>query len=247
MQCILKYLIICISLFSLLTSCTSYEYFASSVNAPIFTDKGQFEGSILTGTNGIDLQLAYAPVNHFGIITTGSYSDRKNRNNYDFHKHKYGEIGLGYFKKIKEKFVFEVYGGYGFGDMEGNYHYDNTLFGINIDDYDKAEYSKYFIQPLFGMSGKVFEGGFTPRFSGINMTMLEQNETQFIVFFEPVFVAKVGYKYIKFISEIGFCLPLGIEYTKDGYPLIFSGQTSFEYSPLIFCLGINMSFGGYND
>lgn len=231
----------------LLSSCRSNEYIAPAVNAPIFTGKGQFEGSFLIGTNGFDLQLAYAPIYHLGIIASGSFKDSESPDDDTFQKRKSGEFGLGYFKKIKEKFAFEVYGGYGFGSMEGYYN-KSVSIDLNIinptfhsEDYDKAEYRKYFIQPLFGYSSHIFEGGFTPRFTGVDMTIIDQNISQFIVFFEPAVVAKVGYKHIKFIGQVGICLPIGLD--EDGVV----GETSFDYSPFLLSVGVNVSLGGYKD
>ena len=231
----------------LLSSCTSYEYIAPAVNAPIFTGKGQFEGSFLIGSNGFSLQLAYAPVNHLGIIASGSFKDSESPDDDTFQKRKSGEFGLGYFLKIKEKFVFEVYGGYGLGSMEGYYN-KSVSIDLNIikptfhtEDYDKAEYNKYFIQPLFGFSTRIFEGGFTPKFTGVDINIIDENVSQFIVFFEPALIAKVGHKHFKFIGLLGICLPIGLG--DDGV----AGETFFDYSPLLMSVGINVSLGGNKD
>jgi len=230
----------------LLTSCRSYEYIAPAVNAPVFTAKGQFEGNVLIGTSGFDFQLAYAPIYHLGIIASGNFQDRKSNENATFRKHKSFEFGLGYFKKIKEKFAFEVYGGYGFGNMEGYYNetYEFKFWIIqttrNYEDYDKAKYTMFFIQPLFGFSSKVFEGGFTPKFAAVNMTVIDQDVTQFGYFFEPVIVSKVGGRHVKFISQLGLCIPVGFNFTdsETGADLVY------DYSPIMFCIGVNISFGG---
>ncbi|MCD4664562.1 MAG: hypothetical protein K8R68_04760, partial [Bacteroidales bacterium] len=234
----------------LLISCHSNEYIASTVNAPIFNDKGQFEGCFLAGTNGFDLQLAYTPIYHLGIIASGSFDDRENSEDDTFHKHKSFEFGLGYYKKIKEKFAFEAYGGYGFGNMEGYYNetvnFDFWIINstLNFEDYDKAEYRKYFIQPLIGYCGRVFEGGVALRFAGVDMTVIDENISEFLVFWEPVVVAKVGHKHVKFISQLGLCLPIGYETTHDGTPILFGGDPSYDFSPFLFTVGLNVSFGG---
>jgi hypothetical protein len=226
----MKNLVLSSLLLIALVSC-SVEYYPTSINEPVFKNKGEFEATINGGTNGADLQFACSPVNHFGIITTGSFSDRSSKiDSTDFenyHKHLFGEFGAGYFVNFSKNMVFEVFGGYGYGRMEGMYK-SGPFYDIS-----SVHYSKVFIQPFIGFSNNIFEGGFANRISGINMTMLEDNSTQFGLFYEPAFVSKLGYKYVKFFAELGLCIPINVE------------DFNFHYAPVMFSVGLNLSIGGY--
>ena len=130
------------------------------------------------------------------------------------------------------------------------YHNSSVSFSIwiinatiNTEDYDKAKHRRFFIQPLIGYSWRAFEVGFTPSFTGVDMTIIDQDVREFIVFYEPVLVGKVGGKYVKFILQAGLCIPIGVgNYNEE---IIY--ETSFDFSPVLLSFGINVSFGGNKD
>lgn len=230
-----------IIIFSMI-SC-SIEYYPTTYNVPLFTGMEQFEATASYGNGGFGGQIAYAPINHFGFIATGSFVDKDESNFFfnnggtedgnldpDFHKHLFGEAGLGYFTGMGSKGSFEIYGGYGRGRTEG--------FNEDFDtDYDKATYSKFFLQPEIGITNHIFEGAFISRLSAVDMKSNVNNYQTFAVFFEPGFVFKVGYKYVKYYTQIGFSVPM------------FMDQEDLKYDYSIFnvSVGLNFSFGGYNN
>lgn len=142
------------------------------------------------------------------------------------------EGAVGFFKPIgvSKKAVFDVYAGYGSGNFKtltGNYKSDNDGTGnINLNDYViKNRFSKVFIQPSFGLSHRVVEAAFSSRFSLINFydsnigvkafENNEQEQTKFmrihdksVVFYEPAFTVRVGYKYVKFQAQLQFSTPI---------------------------------------
>jgi hypothetical protein len=217
----------------LLMGCVA-EYYPTMLNAPLFKGEEEFEASILTGTSGYDVQIAYAPINHLGFLVSGSYKDRRVDNDStdfkNYHKHLFGEFGAGYFVKISDNFVFEAFAGGGYGSMEGVYH---ANFIFDFDDYDRVEYAKLFLQPQIGVANDVFEFAFATRLSGINVWYLDSSDsTDFGLFLEPLLSFKVGYRYVKFTTQFGLSFPLNENF-------------DFEHNPFIFGVGLNFSFGGY--
>lgn len=238
----MKKIILTATVILTMISC-SVEYYPTTYNAPLFNGMEQFEATGSYGNSGWGGQIAYAPVNHFGFIATGSYVDR-DENSYfftddsenedgdpDFHKHLFGEAGIGYFTGMGSKGAFEIYGGYGRGRTEGYNGGDWT------EDYDKATYSKYFLQPQIGVTNDVFEGALVTRISAIDMKSSYKNYQSLGIFFEPGFVFKVGYKYVKYYTQIGFSVPVSSD----------SEEMKFDNSVFNISFGLNISFGGYNN
>src|SRR6056297_213766 len=103
-----------------LFSC-SPEYIPNMANSPMFSNKGEFQANIATGTSNFDAQAAYAITDHIGIMVNGSYGNETNDTTDDYHKHSFIEGGLGYFENLGESLRYEIYGGYGIGKTEGFY------------------------------------------------------------------------------------------------------------------------------
>ncbi len=59
--------------------------------------------------------------------------------------------------------------------------------------------------------------------------MVEQNSLSFNrTFFEPCFTAKTGYKYVKFVAQIGYSIP-------------FNSNDIIEYQPFMFSVGLHFT------
>ncbi len=158
------------ALFSLsMVSCSRYYYKPNAVNAPLFTDGGQFhlvgagsmgEGDGAGKTQFFDLQAAYSPIRHLGII--GNYSTY-HYDPYAFdlaggdvpaHAH-LGEMGLGtYFSAGEGKFkmVMDGYLGAGMGKIDSD-------IGLDVQ--------KYFFQPGIGFRSPWLDLGFHLRWSRV--------------------------------------------------------------------------------
>ncbi len=99
-----------------LSSCTSL-YFPPPPHVPLLTEKGEIYGSLSTNLQGnTALQGAYGLTNHLGAAATFSSMHRKKSRkteNIDF-----GEASVGYFTKISDNRVLEVYVGGGGGRTE---------------------------------------------------------------------------------------------------------------------------------
>lgn len=97
----------------LLASCSSL-YFPPPPQAPLLTQKGEFSGGIHTNfSNNLSLQGAYAITSGLGAMGSASFlHTSSSRKDVD---HNFGELGLGYFTRLGDRRVLEVYGGIGSG------------------------------------------------------------------------------------------------------------------------------------
>jgi len=111
----MKHLLRLASLFALtgLAGCASL-YFPPPPHAPLLTHQGEFYGAVSTNQqSNYALQGAYALTNHLGVAGTFSSLHRKKTDrteDLDF-----GEASLGYFTRLPDKRVLEVYVGGGGG------------------------------------------------------------------------------------------------------------------------------------
>ncbi len=128
----------------LFTSC-SVAYLPNTRNAPMFSGKGEIQGSIATTGPAINLQTAYAATNHVGIMVNGMNAKSES---YGSERHRYGEIGLGYYvntKKTGGLFYADVFGGYGMGNL--NVYVDPGPKDLITRYWFQGSYQKFFLQP----------------------------------------------------------------------------------------------------
>lgn len=90
----------------LVTGCSyySHSFLPQTQNVPLFNGKEQFRVNPSFSYHSIDVNLAYSPINHFGIIG----------NLQTDYKTFVPEIGFGTFLPIQKQLIFELYGGYGY-------------------------------------------------------------------------------------------------------------------------------------
>ena len=65
------YIVIIYSALGVLSSC-SPAYIPNMVNTPLFSNQGEFEATVATGTSNFDAQLGYAITDHIAVIVNGS-------------------------------------------------------------------------------------------------------------------------------------------------------------------------------
>jgi hypothetical protein len=206
----------------ILNSCAP-AYVPSVVNAPLLTNQGEVQVAIHTGTAGVDPQFAWALSNHVGVMLNGSFANNTSDTTNNFHKHKFVEIGSGYYTNFGTRGKFETFGGVGFGSIQAEY--DNNLWVSRSD----VEYTRFFIQPTVGFTTKVFDGGFSSRFVLVNLHQESGSNTG--CFMEPALTGKFGYDHIKAVMQLGLSIPLN------------SNNVSFDYFPVLFSVGIQGNFG----
>ena len=133
-----------------LTNCSHYYYTPNSQIVPLFQKKS--EARLSAGiygskeSEGFVVNTALAITDHVGVIGNFMHGDTEDDVNWG--RGDFGEIGIGYFESPSINTVFEFYGGYGYGIVENQYD-----IGIG----SKLDYSRYFIQPSFGITTKVFD------------------------------------------------------------------------------------------
>lgn len=203
----------------MLCSCSPYYYSPNKGNVPnirerndIRLDAGLGGGLVMRGA---DMQLAYAPLNHIGIMVNGALTSSISSTENSFisrreSRSKYLEAALGYFTKLEENknWVFEVYAGAGKGDYKIFYTVDQTA-RVNLE--------KYFIQPSLSFThpNKNIEFSIGSRFSGVKHSLgysnlidnvddgwyrsgnLRNNLDQFSAYWEPTFRFSGGGKNVK--------------------------------------------------
>lgn len=211
-----------IIVYILVYSCAP-AYTPNMVNTPLLTTEGEFQAQIGTGTSGFDGQLAYAISDQVGVMLNASYANRSDTGSKNFHKHAFAEMGAGYSIPLNRSGRFEIYGGGGMGTVDAKFGY-NSLFNSYVEDRSRATLTRLFLQPTIGVTNNVFDGSFTPRLIFLNVN---NKDSLFVSntwdpFVEPTFTAKVGWKYVKVVFQIGFSVPLVELKNYRNEPFMFS-------------------------
>jgi hypothetical protein len=212
-----------------LSSCGFYS--STSINAPLFTEKGQIAITATAGS-GFNFQGAYAISNHMAVLAnTSNYEIEGSFNNgRDLSAKGFGktnEIALGYFTKKKDGTYLEIFGGFGHIVTKNTISYrvpcpenaycifQNALFNINAN--------KYFIQPSVGWAGKNVELAFTARIANLQysnqvsqlpdsvfrLSKYDRLTKYNYPLIEPGITLRIGTKYVKFQGQILFSFDKG--------------------------------------
>lgn len=151
-------------------------YYPNTVNTPMLTGKGDVNIGGHYGTSGINLQGAVAISDHVGIMSNTSYLGEGEDGESPF----YTELGVGHFKKVGGKGIFEIYAGGGLGN----------------------EYNRLFMQPSIGLHTNALDLSFATRFIALDTP---KNDGAYI---EPALTLKLGAKNLKFMTQLGVSIPL---------------------------------------
>lgn len=132
----------------LFASCHTHSLVPQSQNVPLFRDKHEFRVSTGMGFNAANVQLAYSPIKHLGVLTnvmvssTGLYF--------------VPEVAIGVYYPIQKKIIFELYAGYadcGYSYTNDKELYRDFIFG-GYSGYYKTNIrmacNRYFVQPNIG-------------------------------------------------------------------------------------------------
>ncbi len=207
---------------SLIISSCAPSYVPNVVNTPLLSNKGEFQASANVALSGFDPQIAYAITDNIGLMVNGSFANQTSDTTDDYHKHQFVEFGAGYYKRIGPFFRFESYGGVGFGNLESN---DNDAVFI---PYSSVKTTRFFVQPTIGATSHIMDSSFSSRFVIVNMNQGSHSDIGY--FLEPVMTAKLGYKYVKVVTQFGISIPL-------------NSEIDFGYEPFIFSLGLQLNLG----
>ncbi len=205
------------------SSCNRYYYKPNAVNAPMFTDGGQFHvagagmsSHVEDNNEGghsyfFDVQAAFSPLKHLGFI--GNYSTYAYRpddidyvaGHVDADAH-LAEAGVGTYivgGKGKAKMVADIYVGGGAGRVKSD-------VDMNV--------TRLFLQPGIAMRHPAVDVGFNMRISNVKYSDLDDNgrgigyltdqnlfdpqrnrriDEGSYFFVEPAFTVRTGYRFIK--------------------------------------------------
>jgi hypothetical protein len=224
----------------LLLSQCSPVYVPNTRNAPLFTEGGEFQGAMQFGTGGIDMQGAYAVTNNFALMANYSYGNRNTdtlNNEFDnYHKHRYLEGAVGYFKN-EETFCFEVFLGYGQGQASSYSSY--SVFSSSVDELVTGKYTRIFLQPSFGFNKKVVNVAFTPRFSWVDFSEFEGSKSNQkldlapALFVEPGVTVRFNFLDNRFFGTI-----------QGGISTTITDNVAFDYEHFNVTTGLGFRLGG---
>jgi hypothetical protein len=247
-----------------LSSCNRHIYVPNTVNAPLLKEKYEFKGS-LSPTN-YQLAFAVANkvaimANGQYVYRLDLDNDNTPDNNDIFlDEHTRGGVfegAVGFFQPLdlKKRMVFDTYAGFGAGrfkTLDGAYNSDGSRG--NVGDYQlTTRFSKFFVQPSIGFVHPVFEAVFSSRVSVVNFygmslgSKVFENEISrrddFLrisdnahTFIEPAFTFRVGYKYVKFQTQLLFSLLLDDD-TYSGY------DVNDYFQPVAVGIGVSFNIG----
>lgn len=189
----MKYILSIILTAFVLIQCSPL-YFPNTVHTPMLSEEGDGNISGHLGTSGINLQAAYAINDRIGLMSNTNLIG----SNEDTDAQIFTEFGVGHYKKIGGKGLFELYGGLGVG----------------------TEYYRFFAQPSIGFHSKNADIAFTSRLVSLHLyDDLEDGNQAFYI--EPAITTKLGVKNVKLIGQLGFSLPLESDVI-DHLPILIS-------------------------
>ncbi len=197
-----------------LVSCKS-TYFPTTNHTPLFSDKGQTDITLGISRSGYELQPAYSITKKFALQSNLLYIWKINDTaGYASH---YGDIAVGYNGKT-DKFLYEVYAGYGIGR--------NFLRSSSITD--TVGISKFFIQPAIGIKDDFFLVSGSTKLGLVRFSSTQGIRLSPVV--EPNAHLRIGYKNIFFSTSIGLSfVPMARDITGKMMFFIFSAGLGFKF------------------
>ncbi len=211
-----RYLFLLLPFATLISSCSQKYYIPNTPNVPLFKEAG--EARLSAGIGGTDevktteVKAAYTPINHLGIVASyihgkGGSEEGNNGNGHMV------EGGLGYYLPIEQNFVFEVYGGFGGGNVKSNYsHYDDNSQMYVPDGSSELGFVRVYLQPSIGYTTPWFDIAVSMRYSSLHYNSISTNSItndeganniQYITshpttdFLDEAVTIRGGWKYIK--------------------------------------------------
>jgi len=218
----------------LLGGCKGF-YYPASVPVPLLQQQGELQADAGLGFDGLSVRGAYAITDHVGVMTGFTYESTKTKIEDADGEHyissefyHLGNLGLGYSGPIgtETPFVWEVYA----GTRQGDYHYHEP---------DSVPYdgwmSQYYIQPSIGIRSRFVDVALTMRLINHRVDNINVN------FLEPFVTLKLGYKYVKFYTQMG----MSFQMLKKHYnrpPSVDSGSNARLYGlPYMLNLGLQLN------
>ncbi len=134
-------------------------------------------------------------------------------------------MGVGFHNKISDKYILEIFGGYGLGNVKNSY-----AFKPYVLEPVELFSQRVFFQPSIGFSRENTVFSFTLRYVANNISA-KDNLSYTSTFIEPVITGRVGFRNLMLIAQFGYSFRLFESYL----------NFSTGYEPLILSLGIHFS------
>jgi hypothetical protein len=215
-------------------------YVPSLRNVPLFSKRGQFQGSSSIG-NGANVNASYALTNHIAVSAGGLYANNRLLLKNDWRIHRSAEFAGGIYG-VKKRLSFELFGGYGIGKGHG----EEIISGLFLfDDHQqkvKAKYKKYFIQPSAGFTIRRFQLIWTVRVSYLDFRSVSITAGDYVTFIperslyflEPSFSGK--FSPLKTRSSM-------FVFAQVGFNIVANDNTDldFRYSILHYNIGVGIN------
>lgn len=195
--------------------CSPKFYVPNTQNVPLMQSQGQTNLSVAGNGNQVEVQGAYAIIDHMAIQVNGGLFIPKDLDNGNGGSGQFVEAGAGYFTPINDHFIFETYGLFGVGSMEN--HMPSTLEAFpGTTGKISAGVIRYGIQPNFGFYSKYFVVAVSSRIIGLNYSnvkgslmydnvdqvgYLSDNNSHFLL--EPALTIRGGLEKIKLQLQVG--------------------------------------------
>jgi hypothetical protein len=215
----------------LITSCHHVYYAPNTVAVPLLAEKHdvRINGLYSTGGesefSGAELQFAYAPSKHFGVMFNAmAVGQKENTGDYlESGNGRYGEFAAGYFNRFELKWIFETYAGFGGGKVNNEY---------GMGDHSTIGMTKFFIQPAIAFKSRYFEMAFAPRFGIVNWKEKESSVKYFENDYAHYDLMAIRAKPSFFTFEPAIILRGGGEHVKIQFGLSFSNPGQLVYTDL---------------
>ncbi len=205
--------ILLLLLIILLSSCAS-QYIPPASFIPLLENKNDLKVEGTLSTNSLHAAVAYSPINHFAIMSNGNVSQNCRLDKEAIYgsfnslfneishiplpaQHLYYEGALGYFNKIGNNILYEVYLGYGRGHTKNHIFYYESIYTKPYASMNIA-YSNSLIS--FGVS-------FTGAYCNYNISKYNNSnyfsDTYVIKSYEPYLFAKAKANNLELGVKVG--------------------------------------------
>lgn len=235
-----KFHLLLVAFFALLyTRCTTV-YIPNSIHTPMHQEKGDFSSSVGFGTNALDGNVSYSPLQNFALTLSGSSflgvrkgeNDIRNYWRYNF------DLAPGYYREIAERTVFELSAGYGRAMFKTR---DNILeegYSVLLGDV-RGEYQRFFLQSGIAYRTKDVYFVYAFRFSELAYRRVEDDfgKNLFngsIGFFDQSLKLGAGNNGVTIFAECGLSLMLTkiVPSHFSQFPFIFQVGAALDYRKL---------------
>lgn len=213
-------------------------YVPNTVHAPQLDEQGDVQLGGYFGSSGVDVQAAAAVSDHVGVMADFSAANQEEQQGSEgapadnFHRHQFGEVGLGYFGDVGSRADVGVYGGFGIGQAEAT---DNYEF-VSADVVKASgNYNRWFVQPSMHLSAGPVRFLSAVRFARVHFGEFETNRRTYSaneseLFLEPALGLSLGTSTVRFDTQFGISRPLaGAE------------EVAFDYEPSWLSFGVQVN------